>query len=53
MNGDKLIARLRELADWAESEIWEVPIDLPDLLRQAADGIEKFEYEYEVERSDG
>ena len=36
-----LVERLRELAEWAESEIWEVPIDLPDKLNEAADYIEK------------
>ena len=36
----ELIARLRELAEWAEGEIWEVPIDLPDRLLQAANALE-------------
>lgn len=34
------IHSLREYADWAEGNIWEVPITLPDVLRQAADLIE-------------
>lgn len=37
----ELIQSLRELAEWAESEIWEVPIILPDALNQAADIIER------------
>ena len=41
MEVGELIQRLRELAEWAESEIWEVPIILPDALNQAADIIEK------------
>ena len=28
-------------AEWADANIWEVPINLPDVLRQAADEIEK------------
>ena len=36
----ELIARLRELAEWAEGEIWEVPIDLPDRLTEAANALE-------------
>ncbi len=33
----KLIEELREYAEWAEANIWEVPITLPDVLRAAAD----------------
>lgn len=36
-----LINRLRELAEWAEANIWEVPIDLPDALKEAADALEQ------------
>ena len=36
----ELIARLRELAEWAEGETWEVPIDLPDRLTEAANALE-------------
>ena len=36
----ELISRLRELAEWAEGNIWEVPIDLPDRLTQAANALE-------------
>lgn len=37
----ELIAELREEADWAEANLWDVPIMLPDHLRQAADELEK------------
>lgn len=37
----ELITELRELAEWADANIWEVPINLPDVLRQAADELEK------------
>lgn len=36
----ELVASLREDATWAEANIWEVPIMLPDHLTQAADVIE-------------
>lgn len=38
-----LIATLREYADWADENIYEVPITLPDDLRAAADMLEKGE----------
>lgn len=38
-----LIAMLREYAEWAEANIYEVPIMLPDDLRTAADMLEKGE----------
>lgn len=38
-----LIATLREYAEWAEANIYEVPITLPDDLRAAADMLEKGE----------
>jgi hypothetical protein len=38
-----LIAMLREYAEWAEANIYEVPIMLPDDLRAAADMLEKGE----------
>lgn len=41
MKNEVLIARLREYAEWAEANIWEVPIILPDVLKEAADFIEK------------
>lgn len=40
MVNEVLISRLREYAEWAEANIWEVPIDLPDTLKAAADLIE-------------
>lgn len=40
MTNEKLIARLREHAEWADANIWEVPLTLPDDLRQAANLIE-------------
>lgn len=36
-----LVNDLREYAEWAEANIWEVPITLPDVLTAAADIIEK------------
>lgn len=38
-----LIATLREYADWAEANIYYVPLPLPDDLRAAADMLEKGE----------
>ena len=38
---DELVTRLREHAEWADGNEWEVPITLPDDLRKAADSIEK------------
>lgn len=38
-----LIATLREYADWADENIYDVPITLPDDLRAAADMLEKGE----------
>ena len=43
------IGELRDLAEWAEANIWEVPITLPDVLRQAADIIEKYEKDGDAE----
>lgn len=37
----ELIENLREYAEWADANIWEVPLMLPDYLRQAADLIEE------------
>lgn len=36
---EELVKALRENAEWAEGNIWEVPIILPDNLKQAADAI--------------
>lgn len=38
-----LIAMLREYAEWADENIYRVPITLPDDLRAAADMLEKGE----------
>lgn len=38
---DKLIADLKEDAEWAESNEWETPICLSDHLKAAADAIEE------------
>lgn len=40
MTDEELIQELRENAEWADANIWEVPIFLPDALRMAADRIE-------------
>lgn len=36
-----LIKELQELAEWAEANIWEVPIHLPDALRYSAEGMSR------------
>ena len=36
-----LVNDLREYAEWAEANIWEVPITLPEVLTAAADIIER------------
>lgn len=38
---EELVKALWENAEWAEENIWEVPIMLPDNLKQAADAIEE------------
>ena len=38
---EELVKALRENAEWADGNIWEVPIMLPDNLKQAADAIEE------------
>lgn len=40
---EELVKALRENAEWAEGNIWEVPIMLPDNLKQAADAIEELQ----------
>ncbi len=40
MTNEALVSSLREYAEWAEANIWEVPITLPDVLKEAADFIE-------------
>lgn len=37
---NQLVNDLREYAEWAEANIWEVPIMLPDVLNTAAEIIE-------------
>lgn len=48
MNNKYLIEVLRDLREWAESNIYEVPIELPDVLSCAADVIENMEKYIEV-----
>lgn len=48
MNNKYLIEDLRDFKEWAESNIYEVPIDLPDVLSRAADVIENMERLIEV-----
>ena len=48
MNNKYLIEDLRDFREWAESNIYEVPIDLPDVLSRAADVIENMEKLIEV-----
>ena len=36
MKHEELIAKLIEYAEWCEANEWEVPIDMSDLLREAA-----------------
>ena len=40
MKRAELIARLRELADYAEPREWDLPLDLADVLREAAMALE-------------
>ena len=48
MNNKCLIEDLRDFREWAESNIYEVPIELPDVLSCAADAIENMEKYIEV-----
>ena len=48
MNNKYLIEDLRDFREWAESNIYEVPIELPDVLSCAADVIENMEKHIEV-----
>lgn len=41
MTNEELIRTLREYADWADGEEWEVPLMLADHLRQAAEKLEQ------------
>lgn len=47
----KLIDDLRTYADWADGNEWYIPIDLPDLLREAANMIEQQAIELAAMRS--
>ena len=48
MNNKCLIENLRDFREWAESNIYEVPIDLVDASTRAADVIENMEKHIEV-----
>ncbi len=48
MNNKYLIEDLRDLREWAESNIYEAPIGLSDVLSRAADIIENMEKHIEV-----
>ena len=48
MNNKCLVEDLRDFREWAESSIYEVPIELPDVLSCAADVIENMEKHIEV-----
>ena len=48
MNNKCLVEGLRDFREWAESNIYEVPIELPDVLSCAADVIENMEKHIEV-----
>lgn len=41
MTNEEMIRTLREYADWADGEEWEVPVMLADHLRQAAEKLEQ------------
>lgn len=36
MTNEQLIAKLTEYAEWCDENEWEIPIDMGDLLREAA-----------------
>lgn len=40
MTMQELVAQLHEYAEWAEANIWDVPITLPAVLTAAAEVIE-------------
>lgn len=48
MDNKSLIENLRDYREWAESNIFEVPIDLPDVLSEAADVIENMGKHIEI-----
>lgn len=41
MTNEELTRTLREYADWADGDEWEVPVMLADHLRQAAEKLEQ------------
>lgn len=56
MKTDELVKRLREYAEWARANEWEVPICLADDLEAAVDklaGVEWLDPEIEVPPDDG
>ena len=36
MSNEELVAHLNEYAEWCDANEWEIPIDMGDLLRDAA-----------------
>lgn len=44
MKRAELIDRLRELADYAEPREWDLPLDLADVLREAAAELSKMQW---------
>lgn len=48
MSNKEVIENLRDFREWAESNIFDVPIDLPDALSAAADTIENMGKHIEV-----
>lgn len=40
MTNEQLIAKLTEYAEWCDANEWEIPIDMGDLLREAAQALE-------------
>lgn len=48
MSNKEVIESLRDYREWAESNIFDVPIDLPDVLSRAADIIENMGKHIEI-----
>jgi hypothetical protein len=48
VSNKEVIESLRDYREWAESNIFDVPIDLPDVLSRAADVIENMGKHIEV-----
>ena len=51
MNDKELIARLIELAEWADANEWEVPIDLGDVIMEAVERLKRMQWIPVDERS--